>query len=221
MDDSFDFPEEGGGKDVAKKKLVPTFGMSGVHGGADPMRPMRIPERRKMSEEDIRQIVLAIGADNMAFTEEMKRLIRIGGIEFSPKNWALVVKACKDNAEMMLGAVGDKLSSGLGGDPRQFVLQVINNLSMTTADMEAHARMKIDNNPASKARYEAAKEMEAIVVSPDDPQSIDVARCDADEDQLGYPEPTDPQNDSQTPPCPANDPYTGVEDKLSRFRNSR
>lgn len=189
-------------------KPLAVYGMEGARNGANPLMATVMPAQRRLTEEDVRQITLAIGMDNVGFSEELKRLVRIGALEHNPRNWALIVKSCKDNAEMMLLAAtkGSKVG-GLTGDPKQFVLQIINNLNITANDLAREAESKMRRDPAMRARYEAEHVMEAIITdgveSSSDPHQIQpILACI---DSLGSP----------SDPSPVSNQPNAISDELS------
>ena len=117
-------------------KVVPVYGMSGTHFGADPTHISAEPEGDVPTFDMIRERFIKGGLDTYGLINELKRLVRIGAIEMSPKEIKAIVDAETRLAETVvkLSDVEGKVKGLTPTDDKTIVLQILNQTYNVLSD---------------------------------------------------------------------------------------
>lgn len=138
-------------------RIVPVWGLEGHYRGADPRHSAQLPSGRPRTLDEVREIFAQGGMETFAIIQEMKRLIRSGAIELSPKNVALLAKAEKDCQDVVIVGVDKK--NELGGGSKNLVVQILNQIAGQDAAMTSKRleEEKVATLPASPEEIKLAK----------------------------------------------------------------
>jgi hypothetical protein len=148
-------PEE---KTLSVKKperVVPVFGMGGTHFGANPTHITAEPQGEVPSFDQIRERFIKGGLDTYGLIAELKRLVRIGAIEMSPKEIKAIVDAETRLAETVvkLSDVEGKVKGLTPTDDKTIVLQILNQTYNVLSDKFEQVRRLEDEKEVIDAEY--------------------------------------------------------------------
>lgn len=144
-----------------EERIVPVWGLEGQYRGADPRHSSQLPTGRARTLDEVREIFAQGGMETYAIIQEMRRLIRTGAVELSPKNVSMLAKAEKDCQDVVLTSVDKK--NELGGGSKNLVVQILNQIVgqdsvMTNKRLEAEDTVKIQpNTPNTPEKLQLAK----------------------------------------------------------------
>jgi hypothetical protein len=116
-----------------EERIVPVWGLEGSYRGADPRHSAQLPAGRPRTLDEMRDIFAQGGMETYEIIQEMKRLIRSGAIELSPKNVSMLAKAEKDCQDVVLTGVDKK--NELGGGSKNLVVQILNQITAQDTTM--------------------------------------------------------------------------------------
>ena len=167
---------QGGKRSLSTARPVPVFGMRHVSWqGADLNACLPEPRSKKLTESEIRELMVRHGLDTMGMIAELRRLIQIGALDMTPENIKKLVDSEKGNAEVILRAldVDNKMPMG---DSRTIALQIINNVTNVVDKGFSRARQNMDANPVIEASVVAIKHVgEAARALPEPDRNADPA----------------------------------------------
>jgi hypothetical protein len=148
-------PEE---KNLSVKKpnrLVPVYGMGGTHMGANPKHISAEPEGEVPSFTQIRERFIKGGLDTYGLINELKRLVRIGAIEMSPKEIKAIVDAETRLAETVvkLSDIEGQVKGLQPTDDKTIVLQILNQTYNVLSDKFQQVRRLEDEKEVIDAEY--------------------------------------------------------------------
>ena len=150
---------EKGKSSLSLARPIPVFGMRHVsHQGANPNACTPEPRSKKLTESEVRELILRHGLDTQGIIAELRRLIEIGAIAMTPDNIKKLVDAEKGNGELLLRSldVDNKMNFG---DSKTIALQIINNVSLSIDKGFTKANENLKNNPVIEASVVAVKEV--------------------------------------------------------------
>ena len=145
---------------LSLERPVPVFGMRHTSfQGADPTADFLEPRSKKLTESEVRELILRHGLDTQGFIAELRNLVRLGGIPMTPDNIKKIVEAEKGNAEVLLRAldVDNKMNMG---DNKTIALQIINHVTNIADTGFTRANRKMREEPVIEASVVAVKGVE-------------------------------------------------------------
>lgn len=159
----------------------PVFGMDGVFGGANPTHITAEPSSPLLAFEQIRERFVRGGMDSYELLTEVKRLMRAGFIELSPKEVKTVIEAETKLAETLvkLTDTENKLPGLNDTGSKTLVLQVLNQTYNILAGQMEQAREKIDGRSSIEIEMQRTpalneKTIEAVIIP--DEETARIAR---------------------------------------------
>lgn len=147
-----------GKKTLSIKRPVPVFGMRHQSfQGADPEQAYPEPQSKKLTETEIRERIVRHGLDTMGAIAELRRMLKMGVIDFTPDNIKRLVDAEKGNAEVILRALDTDNKMGNIGDSKSMAIQIINNVTQIIDKGYDKAREGMAKHRTMEASVEAVE----------------------------------------------------------------
>jgi hypothetical protein len=148
----------GGKRTLSMRRPIPVFGMRHVsHQGADLDHVIPQPKSKKMTESEVRELIVRNALDTQGFIAELRRLFEIGAIDYTPDNIKKLVDAEKGNAEVLLRALDPTNKMGIPGDNKTIALQIINNVTQIIDKGFDKAREGMSKDRTIEASVEAVE----------------------------------------------------------------
>lgn len=147
---------------LTKARPVPVFGMRHTSWqGADPNHIAPKARSKKLTKTEVLEQILCHALDTQGMISELKRIMMVGGLAYTPENIKKLVDSEKGNCEVLLRALGDTGSALQLGDMKSVALQIINNVTMNVDRGFVRASERMREDPAIEANVTAIQTIEA------------------------------------------------------------